>query len=161
MPPSITWLARTVFVVGWAVLYIGTVVTGSGPHAGDAGAARNGLEPRAVSQLHTDFVFLMLGLTIATVLVLRAFDAPPRLRDAATVLLLVELGQGVVGFVQYFAGLPVAVVALHLLGAGLTAAAMTWLVLGTRTRVAVPTANEPSLAAQPNSVGDDYRAPAR
>lgn len=138
VPASVRWLAMTIFVVGWVVLYVGTVVTGSGPHAGDAGAARNGLEPRAVSQLHTDFVMLMLGLSIAMVLVVRAIDAPPRLRDAATVLVLVELGQGVVGFVQYFTGLPVAMVTLHLLGAGLTAASMTWLLLGTRRRAAVP-----------------------
>jgi heme a synthase len=138
VPQGVAWLARAVFLVGWVVLYLGTVVTGSGPHAGDADAPRNGLEPRAVSQLHTDFVFLMLGLTIATVLVLRAVDAPERLRDAATALLAVELGQGVIGFAQYFSGLPVSLVTLHLLGAALTAAAMTWLVLGTQRRVAVP-----------------------
>ncbi len=136
--PSIVWLVRLVFVTGWVVLYLGTVVTGSGPHAGDADAPRNGLDPRAVSQLHTDFVFLMLGLTIAVVLVLRAVDAPPRARDAANVLLAVELGQGVVGFVQYFSGLPVSLVTLHLLGAALTAAAMTWLLVGTRQRIVVP-----------------------
>ena len=87
---------------GWSsspagsVLYLGTVVTGSGPHAGDADAPRNGLDPRAVSQLHTDFVFLLLGLTVAMVLVLRAVGRPARaLRDAATLLLVVELAQGV------------------------------------------------------------------
>jgi cytochrome c oxidase assembly protein subunit 15 len=151
VPQSVGWLVRLVFVVGWIVLYLGTVVTGSGPHAGDADAPRNGLEPRAVSQLHTDFVFLMLGLTIATVLVLRAVDVPPRLRDAAIVLLAVELGQGVVGFLQYFTGLPVGLVTLHLLGAALTAAAMTWLLLGTRRRAAVPGADDasPRVAAAP------------
>ena len=75
------WLARAVFATGWAVLYLGTVVTGSGPHAGDVDAPRNGLDPRAVSQLHTDFVFLLLGLSVATVLVLRSTDAP-RARSA-------------------------------------------------------------------------------
>ena len=138
VPASVEWLVRLVFVTGWVVLYLGTVVTGSGPHAGDADAPRNGLDPRSVSQLHTDFVFLMLGLTIATVLVLRAVEAPPRLRDAADVLLLVLLAQGVIGFVQYFTGLPIVLVTLHLLGAALTTAAMAWLVLGTRRRVAVP-----------------------
>ena len=138
VPPSVDWLVRLVFVTGWVVLYLGTVVTGSGPHAGDAAAPRNGLEPRAVSQLHTDFVFLMLGLTIAAVLVLRAVDAPGRARDAANLLLMIELGQGVIGFAQYFSGLPVSLVTLHLLGAALTAAAMTWLLVSTRQRVDVP-----------------------
>ena len=57
-------------------------------------------------------------------------------RDAAVVLLLVELAQGTVGFVQYFTDLPVVLVALHLLGSALFAAAMTWVVLGTRRRTA-------------------------
>ena len=138
VPQSVEWLVFLVFVVGWVVLYLGTIVTGSGPHAGDADAPRNGLDPRAVSQLHTDFVFLLLGLTIAVVLVLRAVEAPQRARDAANVLLLVELSQGAIGFVQYFTGLPIVLVTLHLLGAAFTAAAMTWLLLGTRERVAVP-----------------------
>ena len=137
VPQSIDWLIWLIYAVGWVVLYLGTVVTGSGPHAGDVNAPRNGLDPRAVSQLHVDFVFLLLGLTIATVLALRAVDAPPRARDAANTLLLVELGQGVIGFVQYFTGLPVVLVSLHLLGAALTASAMTWLLLGARRRVAV------------------------
>ena len=129
---------RLVFVAGWAVLYLGTVVTGSGPHAGDADAPRNGLDPRAVSQLHTDFVFLLLGLTIATVLVLRAVDAPAALRDAATVLLAVELARAWSGSCSTSPGCPSPWSTLHLLGAALTAAAMTWLLLGTRRRVAVP-----------------------
>ncbi len=135
VPDAVRWLVLLTFVVGWVVLYLGTVVTGSGPHAGDAAAPRNGLDPRAMSQLHADFVFLLLGLTVAVVLVLRAVPAPPRARDAAHALLAVELAQGCIGFLQYFTGLPVVLVGLHLLGAALTAAAMTWLLLTTRTRV--------------------------
>jgi cytochrome c oxidase assembly protein subunit 15 len=134
VPPAVTWLTWAVFAAGWAVIYLGTVVTGSGPHAGDAEAPRNGLDPRAVSQLHTDLVFLLLGLTVATVLVLRAVEAPARARRAALTLLAVELAQGVIGFVQYFTGLPVVLVALHLLGAAVLAAVMTWLLLSVRER---------------------------
>jgi heme a synthase len=134
VPHGVTWLTRAVFLAGWVVLYVGTVVTGSGPHAGDAAAPRNGLDPRALSQLHTDFVFLLLGLTVAAVLVLRTVDAPPPARRAAELLLAVELAQGVVGFAQYFTGLPVLLVTLHLLGAALTSAAMTWLLLSVRER---------------------------
>ena len=136
VPEPVRWLTWLLFAVGWVVIYLGTVVTGSGPHAGDVDAPRNGLDPRSVTQLHTDFVFLVLGLTVAVVLVLRAVPAPPRARDAATVLLLVVLAQGTVGFVQYFTDLPVVLVALHLLGSALFAAAMTWVVLGTRRRTA-------------------------
>jgi cytochrome c oxidase assembly protein subunit 15 len=151
---GVRWLTWAVFWSGWTVLYLGTVVTGSGPHAGDLDAPRNGLDPRAASQLHTDFVFLLLGLTIATVLVLRSAEAPRRLRDAATLLLVVELAQGVIGFTQYFTGLPVVLVGLHLLGAALTAAALTWLVLGTRDRLPVGPA-DPAFASTPPATRSD------
>jgi cytochrome c oxidase assembly protein subunit 15 len=137
VPRPIAWLVALIFVVGWIVLYLGTVVTGSGPYAGDAAAPRNGLDPRAMSQLHADFVFLLLGLTIAAWLVLRAVPAPGSLRDAVQVLLLVELAQGVIGFVQYFNGLPVVVVGLHLLGSALVSAALAWVLLSVRTRDAL------------------------
>lgn len=129
VPDPVAWLVHLIFVVGWVVLYLGTVVTGSGPHAGDAAAPRNGLDPRAMSQLHVDFVMLLLGLSVAAWLVMRAVPAPPAARDAVQVLLLVELAQAVVGFVQYFTDLPVAVVTLHLLGSALVSAALTWLLL--------------------------------
>jgi heme a synthase len=134
VPPGVAWLARAAFVVGWLVLYVGTVVTGSGPHAGDASSARNGLDPEKLSQLHTDLVFLLLGLTVAVVVMLRTLDGAPGALRAAVTLLVVELAQGVVGFVQYFTGLPVAVVVLHLLGAALVSAAMTWLLVAVRER---------------------------
>ncbi len=134
VPEPVTWLVRATFAVGWAVMYAGTVVTGSGPHAGDAEAPRNGLDPRGVSQLHTDFVMLLLGLTVAVVLVLKAVDAPPVAQLAARTLLGVELAQGLVGFVQYFTDLPVGLVTVHLLGAALTSAALTWLLVSVRDR---------------------------
>ena len=106
------WLTRVVIVVAWVVLYVGTVVTGSGPHAGDAWAPRNGLDPGALSQLHADAVFLLVGLTLAAVLVLHASGAPALVRRAASALLAVELAQGLVGFVQYATDLPVVLVGL-------------------------------------------------
>jgi cytochrome c oxidase assembly protein subunit 15 len=87
-----------------------------------------------VSQLHTDAVFLLLGLTVALVFALRAVSAPRRAQRAALVLLAVELAQGVVGFVQYFTDLPIVLVGLHLLGAALTSAALTWLLVSVRER---------------------------
>jgi cytochrome c oxidase assembly protein subunit 15 len=134
VPGSVAWLARATFVAGWLVLYAGTVVTGSGPHAGDVDAPRNGLDPESLTQLHTDLVFLLLGLTVGSLLALRATGAPARAVTAAGALLAVELAQGAVGFVQYFTGLPVALVGLHLLGAALVSATMTWLLVGVRTR---------------------------
>jgi len=121
-------LVRGIAVVTGVVLVIGTVVTGSGPHSGDPKAGRTGFDPELVSQLHADVVFLLVGLTVALLVALYATDSPGRVRRAARDLLIVELAQGVIGYVQYFTGLPIAVVLLHMLGAALITIAATRLV---------------------------------
>jgi cytochrome c oxidase assembly protein subunit 15 len=118
--PTLAWAA---YGVTWAVLYAGTVVTGSGPHAGDASSPRNGLDPLQVSQFHADLVFLLIGLTVGLWFALRATGGDVR---PVTALAAVEVMQAVVGFVQYFTDLPIAVVMLHMLGAGLVVAAASW-----------------------------------
>ena len=128
------WLFRATYAVTWVVLYLGTVVTGSGPHAGDADAPRNGLDPAAMSQLHADGAFLLVGLTIGCLTVARALDAPAPVVRAAALLLGIELAQGTVGFVQYLTDLPEVLVAAHLLGAAVLVAAATHLLLSTHTR---------------------------
>jgi len=115
-----------------AVLYLGTVVTGSGPHAGDADARRTGLDPALVSQLHADAALLLIGLSVALLVALHATGAPEDVRRAAAVLVGVELAQGTIGYTQYFTGLPVALVNLHMLGAGLLVVAAARLVLVVR-----------------------------
>jgi cytochrome c oxidase assembly protein subunit 15 len=105
-----------------AVLIVGTVVTGSGPHSGDPKAGRTGLDPLQISQLHADLVFLLVGLTAALLVALYATEAPGRVRRAVRDLLLVELAQGVIGFVQYFTKLPIALVLVHMAGAVLITA---------------------------------------
>ncbi|MDX6207948.1 MAG: heme a synthase [Frankiales bacterium] len=116
------------------VLVLGTVVTGSGPHAGDATAKRNGLDPVLVTQLHADSVFLLVGLTVALVVAFAAVRAPAQVNLAVRRLLAVELAQGVVGYVQYFTKLPSGLVEVHLIGATATAAVTSWLVLSLRER---------------------------
>ena len=81
---------------------------------------------------------LLLGLTAATLLWLRGSKAPPAATRAAAVLLVVELAQGLIGFVQYFTGLPVLLVGFHLLGACLVWIAALRLLLATSTRLPAP-----------------------
>jgi len=114
-----------------ATLAVGTVVTGSGPHSGDPAAGRNGLDPQALSQLHADLVLLLVGVTLAFWLALRATGGPSR---PMGVLLGVLLAQGLVGFVQYFTDLPVLLVALHLVGACAVQAYAVHAVLALRDR---------------------------
>ncbi|WP_121251315.1 COX15/CtaA family protein [Nocardioides ferulae] len=122
-------LAWATMLSGWVVLYIGTVVTGSGPHAGDADSPRNGLDPLQVSQLHADAVFLFIGLTIGLLFAVRAVALPAESTRAVSWLLGVQVSQSGIGFVQYFTDLPVVLVGFHLLGAALIAAVLTWAVL--------------------------------
>ena len=129
--PPLKALAGGLLVLVGATLAVGTVVTGSGPHSGDPAAGRNGLDPQALSQLHADLVFLLVGLTAAFWLALRATGGPSR---PMGVLLGVLLGQGVVGFVQYYTDLPVLLVGLHLVGACVIQAYAVYAVLALRTR---------------------------
>jgi heme a synthase len=138
-----------------AVLVLGTVVTGSGPHSGDLDDGgiptgdRMGFDAETVSQLHADVVFLLIGLTLALLVALAATDAPGRLRRAARDLLAVQLAQGLVGFVQYFTDLPIALVLVHMLGAVLIAAftaRLVWAVRGPATGRPVDTPAEAAAA---------------
>jgi cytochrome c oxidase assembly protein subunit 15 len=112
-------VGRPVRLLSWlitgasiATLAVGTVVTGSGPHAGDAHARRTGFDPGTVAQLHADLVMLLIGLSVALLL-----TAPAALKRAAGVLVGVELAQGLIGVVQYLTHLPVLLVGLHMAGA--------------------------------------------
>ena len=132
----VVWLAWANFAAAWAVLYVGTVVTGSGPHAGDAHSPRNGLSPLQMSQLHADLVFLLVGLTVGLLFAALALRAPRATVQAAAVLLTVELAQGTIGFVQYFTDLPIVLVGFHMLGAALVSSTVTWVLLRVRQPVA-------------------------
>ncbi|WP_212993052.1 COX15/CtaA family protein [Actinoplanes auranticolor] len=117
VPTPLPTLARLTALVSGAVIVLGVVVTGSGPHAGDEDAKRNGLDPATISQAHADLVFLLIGLSLGLWFALRAVKAPAPAIRAAGLLVLVELAQGLIGFVQYFTHLPVILVGAHMLGA--------------------------------------------
>ena len=127
----LTRLAWSVLTAGWLVLYLGTVVTGSGPHAGDGGAERTGLDPQVLSHVHAIGVYLLVALTVGLLATAHRAGATALTR-AAGGLLALELAQGGVGFTQYYLDLPEALVALHMLGAALTAAALAWVVVAAR-----------------------------
>jgi cytochrome c oxidase assembly protein subunit 15 len=100
------------------VVYLGTIVTGSGPHAGDASSPRNGLDSYLFAHLHAFAAYTLVAATAACIVLLRGTA-----RRAAWTLLAVEAAQAVIGLAQYNLGLPVALVAAHLLGAALLVAA--------------------------------------
>ncbi|HEY2272871.1 MAG TPA: COX15/CtaA family protein [Jatrophihabitantaceae bacterium] len=121
VPAPAVWLTRVTLAVTAATLAIGTVVTGSGPHAGDKDASgqvhRTGLQVSSMAQLHADVVMVLIGLTVGLVALCYVLPGSAAIRRSASVLLAVELAQGVIGFTQYFLHVPPLLVALHMLGA--------------------------------------------
>jgi cytochrome c oxidase assembly protein subunit 15 len=107
--PLLIWLTVLVLVAG-------TVVTGSGPHAGDEDAKRFGFNPRVVSWLHADLVIALIVLTLVLWLITRV-SQNKIIHRYLSVFLIISLSQGLIGYVQYFTGLPELLVAAHLLGA--------------------------------------------
>ncbi|MFD8592579.1 heme A synthase [Streptomyces sp. NPDC059637] len=122
---------------------LGTVVTGAGPHAGDANRVhRIPLDWEKITQLHVDFVFLVLGLSVALWFVLRAVGAPAAPRARTRDLLVVLVAQGAIGYVQYFTGLPELVVGAHMLGSCLVWIAVLRVALSLREHPELPEAGE-------------------
>jgi heme a synthase len=120
------WLGRLASATlgsAFVTVYLGTVVTGTGPHAGDREAPRTGLGLESVAQLHVHAVCLLVGLSVGLYFAARAVGSPGRAALSAAVLIGVELGQGALGVVQYVLDLPVLLVGLHMLGAALLVAA--------------------------------------
>jgi len=133
-------LAWITYVATWVTIYLGTVVTGSGPHAGDANAPRNGLAPDNATQLHADAVFVLIGLALALLVFTRVMKLPQQ-RVALTFAGLLAL-QGVIGAVQYATDLPIALVIAHMIGSAALLIGATWLVLEFTPTAARDTAPE-------------------
>ncbi len=118
--PELRWLARVLALVAGATLVVGTVVTGTGPHSGDSATARRfGFDIAGVAQLHADAAMLLVGLVVATVFAVRLAGASRDAVRATTALAIIVIAQAGVGFAQYFTGVPVALVELHVTGATL------------------------------------------
>ena len=116
--PSI--LARTLLVATAALVVVGTLVSGSGPHSGDTVAVpRMGLDWTDVVLIHAGLAVVVIALTIALYVVLRRDPDAALARRTTLVFLVVLLAQGIIGGVQSLIGIPAALVALHLLGAAL------------------------------------------
>ena len=125
------WLTAALLLVTSAVVVVGALATGTGPHGGDPGAGRIPLSPESVTQAHADLVWLLVGIVLSSVVVTRILRAPARVGRTIGVLVVLIAGQGVLGYVQYFTGVPPTLVALHMLGAALLFATAAWAHLST------------------------------
>lgn len=131
-PASLTKKIASVHVITtFAVIVLGTLVTGSGPHAGDEKARRFGFDIQTVAWIHADVVIFLLGTTFAFFVATGTSVATKRRLKIFTVI---ALAQGAIGYIQYFTGIPEVLVAAHLLGVTLVwiAAWRVWLSVTTR-----------------------------
>ncbi|HVM07133.1 MAG TPA: COX15/CtaA family protein [Acidimicrobiales bacterium] len=137
--PEHASIGRVLVVAASIVILLGTVVTGSGPHAGSHDGElveRLPFELETVARLHGISVLIFLGLTLFLLRSLRASGAAPIVLRRATALLVVIVAQGAIGYSQYFLGVPAGLVALHIAGSIAVWLATLELVLDMKVAVA-------------------------
>jgi cytochrome c oxidase assembly protein subunit 15 len=110
-------LSRALVGAAAVVVLTGTVVTAAGPHAGDESARRLDVAVADVARVHGTSVVLLLLLTLATLWVADRTSAPEVVQTSLRTFLVVLVVQGAIGYVQYFTGVPAALVGAHVLGA--------------------------------------------
>ena len=143
-------MSAALVAVTCLMLAAGTVVTGTGPLAGDAGVPRYPLPLEGVTQFHADIGWLLAGLSIALVLVLRLSAAPRRAVQAGWIVLAALGSQGVIGYIQYFTHLPAGLVWVHVTGSVLVWIAVLRLFFIVGERAPVNTARTGPVVTAPS-----------
>jgi cytochrome c oxidase assembly protein subunit 15 len=110
-------LGRLAVVAAGLVIFLGTVVTSSGPHGGDERAERLPFVLTDVARVHGIAVMLFLALTLVILVRLRRDGVDARITRRSEILLVVLVAQAAVGYIQYFTGVPAVLVGVHVLGA--------------------------------------------
>ena len=142
-------MSRLVLVAAGLAVFLGTVVTGAGPHGGDPDVERLPFAVPAVARLHGLSVILFIAFTLLTLWRVRKAGAPASLVRAGEALVAVAAAQAVVGYTQYFTGVPVLLVGIHIAGAALVwAAAVRFVLAFSVWRSPVPASVEPVAATR-------------
>ena len=132
--PTISPFARLHLLFAIAVIVIGTIVTGTGPHAGDVESPRFDFNIELIARIHGDVVIVFLLITIAYYFLGKLSHETKRL---IRILGLLSIAQGILGFVQYFQGVPALLVAFHIIGSILVWIA-AWRIWLSATRTSTP-----------------------
>jgi heme a synthase len=138
VPKPLRWLTVLTAATLAAVLVTGTLVTGAGPHAGDKSVEqpvpRLQVEITTLVHLHSTLLVAYLSLIVGLGFALLAVRAPRPVMLRWVVLLALVCAQGLVGTVQFFTGVPAALVAVHVAGAAVCTAATAALWASMRER---------------------------
>ncbi len=124
--PQTYWLGKLMAINLAAVIVAGTVVTGSGPHSGSTISPRLPFPLRDVAVLHSDFVLMLIGLTLGALFLLSQAGAPDLVQKSGRFLLYAESVQAIIGYTQYFTKLPALLVGFHIAGATVVWISMLW-----------------------------------
>jgi cytochrome c oxidase assembly protein subunit 15 len=144
--PQVGSAVKLLLVAAGLVIMTGTLVTGSGPHAGDERADRLDLVVGDVVRFHGAAMVLFLSLTLAVIWMVRRGSAAPRVEERLRALVVVLLAQAAIGYWQYFAGVPALLVGFHVFGAALVwiAVLRVWLSLSQPAPAGAPADRAPS-----------------
>jgi len=110
-------LGRLAVVAAAVTIFLGTIVTSSGPHGGDEDAERLPFLLPDVTRLHGIAVMLFLAVTLVVLWKLRRAGVGREIVQKSEVLLAVVVAQGALGYIQYFTGVPALLVGFHIAGA--------------------------------------------
>jgi len=131
-------LAWPIFLVGWVTVVIGVIVTGAGPHAGDATTPRNGFDLEVWQHYHSWPAYITTGLVaIALVLVWLKLETDQLRNPAVKALgiLFTSLAlQAILGVVQSNLGVPALMAGAHMFGAAVIIALLTFQLLALRSK---------------------------
>jgi cytochrome c oxidase assembly protein subunit 15 len=128
------------------VLFTGTMVTGAGPHGGDVDADRLDFHLPHITQVHTSTVWILVAATVVATVLAHREPAPAKLRTALGWLLAFLVAQGAVGYGQYFTGLPIGLIILHIIGSVLVWVTVVSVFL--RTTMATEPTERPLVTAE-------------
>jgi cytochrome c oxidase assembly protein subunit 15 len=115
-PDLVKRIATAHIISTFLVIVLGTIVTGAGPHAGDATTQRFPFDLRSVATLHADAVIALFGITFGLFVVNGVL---PSTQKRLKIFFVIALGQGAIGYAQWFTDLPELIVGLHLIGSTL------------------------------------------
>jgi len=131
-------LAWPIFLVGWVTVVIGVIVTGAGPHAGDATTPRNGFDLEIWQHYHSWPAYITTGLVALALVLVWLKLKTDQLRNPAVKalgILFVSLAlQAILGVIQSNLGVPALMAGAHMFGAAVIIALLTFQLLALRSK---------------------------
>lgn len=142
---SVTRLrVQVLFVMTWVAVITGTVVTGAGPHAGDENAARLDIAISTAARVHSLTVWVAVAIAVVLLWRVQHHSEANAVKPSLLRWVVLAALQSVIGYVQYFSGVPALLVGFHVLGATVLMWATTELLLDTSTATSLESSTQDS-----------------